>query len=357
MEASMRKVVESDYDFITLDINKMTLHITHFIFAALSFFYTSQSFAIDELSASEPHSTPNFGPLLSYAQAPLQTNSLTPQLRSGYSMENGSTEVYSALTAASIWIKTRDYRADYYQNQLFIGTKWQATPQLQLDLHYRWNYASNNYLDGPIEGFHDFFSIQHNGRDQVDDHQFNIAVPKYNIRVDDFEGDTISSAFTFYAQYQLIAVEHHGLSAGTSIFYNRVPNGAFEGHQLEQSLQLNYEFRVADHSLFTNVGVVYQYDAQTIGDLPHNTLRYSWAGGYQFQFIENHELHLEYRLYEGAENGISDLSFAVHEILAGYRYRMENSAIELLFVENVVNMDNSTDIAFQIGYRYQFRSN
>ncbi len=33
---------------------------------------------------------------------------------------------------------------------------------------------------------------------------------------------------------------------------------------------------------------------------------------------------------------------------------MENSAIEIMAIENARNMDNSTDIAFTFGYRYLF---
>ncbi len=40
----------------------------------------------------------------------------------------------------------------------------------------------------------------------------------------------------------------------------------------------------------------------------------------------------------------------------GYRYLMGNSALEIMAIENARNMDNSTDIAFTIGYRYLLSS-
>lgn len=38
--------------------------------------------------------------------------------------------------------------------------------------------------------------------------------------------------------------------------------------------------------------------------------------------------------------------------LAGYRYYLDRSAIEFTVIENFLNMDNSTDIAFTLGYRH-----
>ena len=75
-------------------------------------------------------------------------------------------------------------------------------------------------------------------------------------------------------------------------------------------------------------------------------------GGYQLSLFENHELHLEYRWYDGAEDGDTEFSEAANEIMLGYRYLMQRSAIEISIIENIFNMDNSTDVAFQLAYRH-----
>ena len=67
----------------------------------------------------------DYGPLISYTQAPLQSVRLTPTLRSGFPLEENKVEVFAAFTAASIWANSHDYHLDYYQNQLQTGLKWQ----------------------------------------------------------------------------------------------------------------------------------------------------------------------------------------------------------------------------------------
>ena len=54
----------------------------------------------------------NYGPLISYTQAPLQSMRHTPTLRSGFPLEENKIEVFGALTAASVWANSHDYHLD-----------------------------------------------------------------------------------------------------------------------------------------------------------------------------------------------------------------------------------------------------
>nr|OEF66751.1 hypothetical protein A152_05005 [Vibrio tasmaniensis 1F-187] len=60
--------------------------------------------------------------------------------------------------------------------------------------------------------------------------------------------------------------------------------------------------------------------------------------------ISHHELHLEYRWYE---DGDTEFSEAANEVMFGYRYLMQRSAVEISVIENIFNMNNSTDVTFQ----------
>uniref|UniRef100_UPI0004A32423 DUF3187 family protein n=3 Tax=Vibrio parahaemolyticus TaxID=670 RepID=UPI0004A32423 len=87
----------------------------------------------------------------------------------------------------------------------------------------------------------------------------------------------------------------------------------------------------------------------------HNTA--AMAGGYRYAPWENHHFIVEYHWYQGSTEGPAEFADASNEIVMGYRYLMGNSALEIMAIENARNMDNSTDIAFTIGYRYLFSSN
>ncbi|WP_192888879.1 DUF3187 family protein [Vibrio bathopelagicus] len=296
----------------------------------------------------------DYGPLISYTQSPLQSVRLTPMLRSGFPLEENKVEVFTAFTAASIWANSHDYHLDYYQNQLQTGLRWQLTKAWQVELNYRWLYAANNHLDKVTINFHDLFDIDQAGRTRKERHQFDIYAPDHDINIRDFSGDTLTSAFTLYTQYQIIDLENHGLSFGASLYYNNVGHGAFEGSSNEQSAQFNYSYQLDINTFYTSLGLANQSNREVEHGFSHKKTTWSWMGGYQLTLFENHELHLEYRWYEGAEDGDTEFSEAANEMMFGYRYLMQRSAVEISIIENIFNMDNSTDVAFQLAYRHQW---
>ncbi|WP_394142204.1 DUF3187 family protein [Vibrio chagasii] len=296
----------------------------------------------------------DYGPLISYTQAPLQSVRLTPMLRSGFPLEEDKLELFTSLTAASIWANSRDYHLDYYQNQLQTGLRWQLTPEWQVELNYRWLFAANNHLDKITINFHELFSIDQAGRDRKARHQFDIYAPEYDISIRDFSGDTLTSAFTLYTQYQIVNKENHGLSVGVSLYHNNVSHGAFKRSSTEQSAQLNYTYQLDINTFYSSLGFANQSNRESENNFTHKKVTWSWLGGYQLTLIENHELHIEYRWYEGADYGETELSEAANEMMFGYRYVMKRSALEVSIIENIFNMDNSTDVAFQLAYRHQW---
>ncbi|MEZ9418085.1 DUF3187 family protein, partial [Vibrio sp. 10N.286.49.E1] len=56
--------------------------------------------------------------------------------------------------------------------------------------------------------------------------------------------------------------------------------------------------------------------------------------------------------YQGWASNDPDFSEASNEVVVGYRYRLHQLAIEALMIENIRNMDNSTDIGFTLGFRF-----
>ncbi len=130
-------------------------------------------------------------------------------------------------------------------------------------------------------------------------------------------------------------------------------HGPFAGNSFDQSLQVNYTYSNQDHAIYSTLGLTH-HSRDSLNDLlPMKTVTFNGAVGYRYQWFDNHQLFAEYHLYDGYVDDSSDLSEASHEAVLGYRYLMENSALEVFATENMVNMDNSTDIAFTVGYRYQ----
>ncbi|GIC09156.1 hypothetical protein VCSRO98_0455 [Vibrio cholerae] len=290
-----------------------------------------------------------YGPFINYAQAPLASHSLTPQLRDGFSLPLDSQELFGGFSAASIWSDSPGYEGDFYQNQFTLGLKWQFAPRWQAELSYRFSQAWDNQLDSLTMGFHDLFGLDQNGRDSVDKHRFHIAVPEHKIAWDDFSGSTLSSAFSVYTQYQIHTSEQHGLSLGATLYYNQ--NGLLRLNRFEQALQLNYTYQQDAHRIYGLLGVVHHNSAT--GTLPTKKSTLTLAAGYEYQLNTKHHLFSSFHFYQDTVESPKELEKPATEYVLGYRYVMPSSALELALTENVFSTDNSTDIALHISYRYR----
>ncbi|OLQ89868.1 hypothetical protein BIY21_14565 [Vibrio ponticus] len=303
--------------------------------------------------ASEVSST-QFGPLHTYAQSPFITNGLAPQLRSGFSMPNHAVELNASLALASIWANNSVYELDYYQNQLHLNGKWQINEAWQWEIGYRINHAGNNSLDSLTIAFHDWFSIDQNGRDEVDNDRYIISAPSYGIDEKDFHGDIISQGIYSYLQYQLYQHDNHGLSIGLSLYYSDLGSGFFAHSDWEQALQLNYGFLTGNHAIDVTLSQTFRDVPTNFDQMPYVDNNWFVGGSYRYQWYQNHFLVMQLGVYEGISEADDEFANVSTDVTLGYRFEMEQSALEFSVIENMINADNSTDIAFTFAYRYRY---
>lgn len=294
-------------------------------------------------------------PMFVYAQSPIHSNVLSTQLRSAEPNRTGTIEFKSSYTQASIWAHTQAYSLDYYQNQSNIAVQWQASPIWKTELDYRVVTAKDNGLDSFVMGFHDLFGVGQNGRDEVAEDQFTMDFHNAGVHVSDFEGDDLTNAVTFYNELLLYSRGPMSLSAGGSLFYNNVRSGQFARTSFEQGVQLNYSYITPRHSFFSTIGLVHRNsDGHLVSDerLALENVSASWAVGYEYRWNQRHSFVLESLNYQGWATNDPDFSEPSNEVVVGYRYRLYRLALEALMIENIRNMDNSTDIGFTLGVRF-----
>ncbi|CAH7005167.1 conserved exported hypothetical protein [Vibrio chagasii] len=294
-------------------------------------------------------------PMFVYAQSPIHSNVLSTQLRSAEPNRTGTIEFKSSYTQASIWAHTQAYSLDYYQNQSNIAVQWQASPIWKTELDYRVVTAKDSGLDSFVMGFHDLFGVGQNGRDEVAKDQFTMDFHNAGVHVSDFEGDDLTNAITFYNELLLYSRGPMSLSAGGSLFYNNVRSGQFARTSFEQGVQLNYSYITPRHSFFSTIGLVHRNsDGHLVSDerLALENVSASWAVGYEYRWNQRHSFVLESLNYQGWATNDPDFSELSNEVVVGYRYRLYRLALEALMIENIRNMDNSTDIGFTLGVRF-----
>ena len=307
------------------------------------------------LSGSEQEITDDYGPLYVQAQAPLQAQAYTPQLRSGRVFSGRRLQLHFTGTASSVWAESSEYFMDYYHNEFNFGATVAIATGWEWEINIQHGYAGNNGLDSITIAFHDLFGIDQNGRDEVPEDQFVITSEEYGVDVTDFKNEIFSNAVANYLGYQIYQDEQHAVSAGYGISYDYVSSGPFKKSRWEHIGQLNYTYSSTPlHTFHATFGLGYSHDNATPGGLPLNDWSAMLGGGYQWRPWQRHALLLEYHLFQGEAANEPNFSEVAHEILLGYRYHFRHAALEFSAIENARNMDNSTDISFSLGYRHRY---
>lgn len=288
-------------------------------------------------------------PLRTYATSPYQSTSLSTQLRSAFSVD--TTEVFITSSIASVWAQSNDFQLDYYQNQVFSGFQVPINNKVSAEIMLQYSWAGNNHLDSLVAGFHNTFGIAQNGRDEVDDDQFNIG-SSYGSAIEDFEGETMAKALHSYLSYQFFETSAHALSVGGSLYYNHVGDSEFSNISFEQGLQLNYSYHSGVHTGFSTLGATHRKNDLALGSIPVSNTTMSFAAGYSLQFLKQYEMIVEYHHYQGVLDDNSAFSEPSKEFVLGLRGTFEGVAVEISTTENMGNKDNSTDINFTVGLRF-----
>lgn len=291
-------------------------------------------------------------PLYSFSESPIHSNVLSLQLREAYPNQVGSLEVKSNYTQASVWAQTSDYFLDYYQNHIDLAFSYQVNSIWKSEMSLRKVTAKDNGLDELTMNFHDLFGIGQNGRDQVPTDQFYISVPELGIEITDFEGDTLTKAILSYNEASILQSGPLFISAGVTLYYNNVSDGAFARSSFEQGIQVNTTYLANAHTLHASTGLVHRNSDSPTFAL-HDITSFA-SFGYAYQIYDRHSVLVESHNFAGWGEENVDFSQSSNELLLGYRYAFMRSILEVYLTENIRNMDNSTDIALSLSFRSLF---
>ena len=96
-----------------------------------------------------------------------------------------------------------------------------------------------------------------------------------------------------------------------------------------------------------------QFGSYEVLGLPLTDHQFSGMFGYEFSMDRDEAFILQYLFSEGAVENLGELSEYSHEIHIGYKWRTESYLFETGLVENIVNFENSPDVAFTFGVTYK----
>nr|WP_086940682.1 DUF3187 family protein [Thaumasiovibrio occultus] len=288
----------------------------------------------------------NWGPITSVSPAPLHALSLTPQIEPVGAIN----QVQVNVVIASVWAQTPEYELDYYHNDLQLQWRQAFSEHHSIGVRYHFQHATNNYLDSLSLGFHRTFGIDQNGRDTVDRHRQSITLPSLDAPLE-LSHRTLNSSF------QLDYYYHQPLSQrqwGASLSYRTTSHGPFSGAGWSGAINVAQQWQHHAHSWIA-MGALALHSNNEWQGVALKPLTWHIGVSYQYQLATRHTLALQWLIHDGRAETLASLDDWVHEINLGYRYLLTPlQAIELSVTQNLIDHDNSADVAFTLNYRKQY---
>ena len=303
----------------------------------------------------EPYWTGTLGPMNIRSLSPGQALRLAPVPRSPYGLPDGETELQFHIAGASIFLQLEDeYLIDFNFTDTRLaynhgfGNGWSA------ELSFNDRRIVNLNLDEVVEGFHDMFGIEQNGRDQ------NLNETHLFIRQSSVDaGNEINGIFsqTLGVTIQKVIIDKSVKWPALAVIVNMgletYSDGMIEDGAFDYGVQLSMAQKQSAGYVFSNLSYTHFGSNRVLKVIPLSKKQLSGMFGYEYTVDENEAIIIQYLFSEGVLKNLGALDDVTHEIHLGYKWRTDSNIFEVGIVENIVNFDNGPDVAFTMGLTHR----
>ena len=295
-----------------------------------------------------PGTLPGWGPFEIKTQSPIQSLRYAAKMRDPRRQAVGSNDVWGYINMASIWTQSEQYEMDYYTFEYEAGWSHQWQDGWQTEFSYSQRNTNDAHLDQLSLTFHKVFGIDQNNRDTVPKHRYWYSFPEYGIQTSDFDDQVFSRALALYLGKNIYESRRQSLSIGVVAQYET--ENRHQGWDYSAQADYFYSWNAKHQSYFS---LAYsKFRSKNFFALPLKSKMVTVGVGYEYLHRPDRSIVIQYLLNEGATIGLDQLGKPSHELLLGYRWKLDHSSIELAMIENLINPDNSADISFSLLFKY-----
>ena len=290
-------------------------------------------------------SSQNAAPLHIRSQSPIHGIRYTPTPLGANGLEQNQTQISASTDISSIWANGDEFVMDF--NMLDsrmevnhgLGEGW----TVRMSLSER--RVVNAHLDQPTINFHRVMGLGQDGRLDVDKHRTLIEIPKYGIRVTNFDDAVFSRPVSAGISKQFYAKQNLRLAVTGQTQIETANSSWQQRGNLDASVQLDASKRFANFSLHGSFAQTWFEQTNMMG-LPLKDNLYHASSALQWHQSNQGAWVLQYLLNEGAAAGGGELRKVNHEMSLGYQWQWQKVKTEFAVTENLFHLYNSPDIAF-----------
>lgn len=335
------------------ELFKMVNNTLSAVILGLVVLYTTQVIANE--FTPDPYWQGTLGPLTIRSLSPGQVMRLAPIPRSPYGIPENQTELQFNVAAASLFIEEE---GGFFMDLHFSDTRFAINHGFShgwsANLSFNDRRVVNAHLDGITKKFHDAFGISQNGRDEVEENDTRIQIPAYGIDLGEEIKGPFSQTIGLSIQKVLIdkSIRWPAIAVHFNTSYETMDNGVIEHGSMDYGVQFSIAQKRNGGYLYGNISYT-RFGSDNWLGVPLSEKQLSGMLGYEVTTGAHQAFIVQYLFSEGIFEDLGALSEYSHEIHFGYKWRTESFLWEAGLVENIVNFDNSPDVAFTFGITYK----
>jgi len=329
------------------------LYFRFFILLLLASIVQDRAYAYE--AEPEEYWQGTLGPLTIRSLSPAQSLRFSPIPRSPYGLPDGQTELQFNIAAASVFSEQKGlFMLDFHFTDTRFAINQGFANDWSAELSFNERRIINARLDQLTLEFHDLFGIDQNGRTEVERDDTTIQISEYGIDIGKESRGKYSQTMALSVQKVLAdkSVGWPAIAVNFNMSYENLENGMIEHGAFDYGVQFSIAQKKSNGYAYGNISYT-EFGSNNVLGMPLTDHQFSGMMGYEFNVKTDQSFILQYLFSEGVVIDMGELSEYSHEIHIGYKWRTDSLLWEAGLVENIVNFENSPDVAFTFGLTYK----
>jgi thiol-disulfide isomerase/thioredoxin len=302
-----------------------------------------------------------YGPLRMESQSPFQVLRLGLVPRTPSTLARGQMEVRAAETWSNTFSNSPDeYFLDFETLDSSISLAYGLTNELQIEAEFQNRSRFGGVMDGFIQGFHDLFGIDQNGRQDhpKGDFQFqlNPGAGRPSVALDSSDEGTFSQNMLLTLQHNVTCGGRHrpAFSYAVTSRFELNDSGDFNGgRSVDLGVSVSASRRFRSWYVYQTFGFSWFGENEFRG-IPLQNHQFSSLTAFEWRYRPNMSFLFQYLYSGGVVDDFGPFSEPSHELNLGWKGEIAKGfVLEAGLIENIITFDNSPDLGFHLGLAWR----
>jgi hypothetical protein len=308
-----------------------------------------------------------YGPLSLYAQSPFQSVRIAMRPRAPSTLGRGELQLRGTATWVNIWnvddpdlpVEEQEFFLDTEVLQVVLSLAYGITDRVQIEGELQDRSRFGGIMDGLIEGFHDLFGIDQNGRDLYPRNRLHVQ-----LRPQDLPPVVLGGGDRGYYTRSVQTTLQQNITCGTT----KLPAVSYSVTARYEALDVDlaggspWDFgasvaasrRFGRSFVYATLGYGW-FGRSDLGGIELENTQLSWMLAGEWRLATRVSLLLQLLRTEGLIRDLGPFSKPSNEVALGLKWEVrDRGTLELGLLQNVIEFDNSPDFGLHAGFSQRF---